>query len=89
MKIIDERKTQRKKKRKQKNETKEQQQQKENKKDWKEQARETSYSERVRTKWFCGEFKSGFMQKVCKDSIISKSNLKLALSIILKQRELY
>ena len=29
------------------------------------------------------------MQKICKDSIISKSNLKLALSIILKQRELY
>ena len=79
------------KKRKQKNKTKEQQQQKENKqkrKDRKEQGRERSYSERVKAKWFCCEFKLGFIQKICKDSIISKSNLELALSIILKQREL-
>ena len=57
-------------------------------KDRKEQGRERSYIERVRAKWFSCEFKLGFIQKICKDSIISKSNLELALSIIFKQREL-
>ena len=48
-----------------------------------------SYSERVRAKWFCFAFKLGFLLLVCKASLIFKSNLELALSIILKQRELY
>ena len=48
-----------------------------------------SYSERVRTKWFCCAFKLGFLQLICKPSLIFKSNLELALSIILKERELY
>ena len=48
-----------------------------------------SYSERVRAKWFCCVFKLGFLQLKCKASLIFKSNLELALSIILKQRELY
>ena len=48
-----------------------------------------SYSERVRAKWFCCAFKLGFLQLICKASLIFKSNLELALSIILKQRELY
>ena len=48
-----------------------------------------SYSERVRDKWFCWAFKLGFLQLICKASLIFKSNLELALSIILKQRELY
>ena len=48
-----------------------------------------SYSERVRTKWFCCTFKLGFLQLICKASLIFKSDLELALSIILKQRELY
>ena len=48
-----------------------------------------SYSERVRAKWFCCTFKLGFLQLICKASLIFKSNLELALSIILKQRELY
>ena len=48
-----------------------------------------SYSERVRAKWFCCAFKLGFLQLICKISLIFKSNLELALSIILKQRELY
>ena len=48
-----------------------------------------SYSERVRAKWFCCAFKLGFLQLICKASSIFKSNLELALSIILKQRELY
>ena len=48
-----------------------------------------SYSERVRAKWFCCAFKLGFLQLICKASLIFKSNLELALSIILKQRELH
>ena len=48
-----------------------------------------SYGERVRGKWFCCAFKLGFLQLICKTSLIFKSNLELALSIILKQRELY
>ena len=45
-----------------------------------------SYSERVRAKWFCCAFKLGFLQLICKASLIFKSNLELALSIILKQK---
>ena len=48
-----------------------------------------SYSERVRAKWFCCAFELGFFQLICKASLIFKSNLELALSIILKERELY
>ena len=48
-----------------------------------------SYSERVRAKWFCCAFKLGFLQLICKASLIFKSNLELALSISLQQRELY
>ena len=48
-----------------------------------------SYSERVRAKLFCCAFKLGFLQLICKASLIFKSNLELTLSIILKQRELY
>ena len=48
-----------------------------------------SYSERVRAKWFCWAFKLGFLQLICKASLIFRSNLELVLSIILKQRELY
>ena len=45
-----------------------------------------SYSERVRAKWFCCAFKLGFLQLTCKPFLIFKSNLELALSIILKHR---
>ena len=45
-----------------------------------------NYSERVRTKWFCCAFKLGFLKLICKASLSFKSNLELALSIILKQR---
>ena len=48
-----------------------------------------SYGEMVRAKWFCSAFKLGFLQSVFKTSLIFKLNLKLALSIILKQWELY
>ena len=49
---------------------------------------DTSYCERVRAKWFCYVFKLRFPQYICKASLIFKSNLELALSIILKEREL-
>ena len=48
-----------------------------------------SYSERVRAKWFCCAFKLDFFQFIDKGSLILKLNLEIALSIILKQRELY
>ena len=48
-----------------------------------------SSSERVRAKLFCCTFKLSFLQLICKASLILKSNLELALSMILKQRELY
>ena len=48
-----------------------------------------SYSERVSDKWICWVFKLGFLQLICKASLIFKLNLELALSIILKERELY
>ena len=78
MKIIDEREMQKKGK-------------KQNKanKDRKEQREYRSYSERVRAKWFSCAFKFGFFQLIYKDSLIFKSNLELAWSVILKQRELY
>ena len=44
------------------------------------------YSESERAKWFCWEFKLGFVQLICKTSLIFKSNLELVLSIILKDR---
>ena len=76
MKIIDERVTQKKQKQK---------------KNSKKQGGNGSYSERVRAKWFwffC-TFKLGFLRLISKASPIFKSNLELALSIILKERELY
>ena len=48
-----------------------------------------SYSERVRAKWFCCAFKLGFLQLICKTSLIFKSNLDSAPSIALKQREVH
>ena len=51
--------------------------------------RNRSYSERVRAKWFYCAFKLGFLQLICEASLIFNSNLELALSITLKQRELY
>ena len=55
----------------------------------KKQTCEGSYSDSVRAKWFCCTFKLGFVQLMCKASLISKWNLELALAIILKERELY
>ena len=50
---------------------------------------DTSYSESVRAKLFCFAFKLSFFQLMSKSSLIFKSNLELALSNILKERELY
>ena len=57
-------------------------------KDRKKQRRGASYRESVRAKWFCCTFKLGFVQLICKASLIFKSNIELALSIISKEREL-
>ena len=51
--------------------------------------RNRSYGQSVRAKCFCCAFKLGFVKLICKASLVFKSNLELALSIILKQRELY
>ena len=50
-----------------------------------------NYSEmvRVRAKWFCCAFNLGSVQLICNASLTFQLNLKLALSFILKQRELY
>ena len=58
-------------------------------KDSKKQRSAASYNESVRAKWFCCTLKLGFLQVICKASLIFKSNLELALLIILKERELY
>ena len=58
-------------------------------KDRKERRGDTSYSKSVRSKWFCCAFNLGFLQLICKASLIFKSNLELALSIILKEKELH
>ena len=55
----------------------------------KKQRGDGSYSDSVRAKWLCRAFKLGFVQLMCKASLIFKPNLELALSIILKERELY
>ena len=57
-----------------------------NKQRQKRTSRDRRYSERVRA--FCCAFKLGFLS-ICKASLIFKLNLELALSIIVKQRELY
>ena len=62
---------------------------KEKNKDKNEQRVYASFSESVRAKWFCCAFKLGFLQLICQASLISKLNLELALSIVLKERELY
>ena len=41
-----------------------------------------SYIERVRAKWFCCTFQLGFLELICKASLIFKSNLELILSVI-------
>ena len=56
--------------------------QKQKQKKGKKNKRDKNYSERVRAKWFCCAFKSGFLQLICKAS-------SLALPVILKERNLY
>ena len=58
-------------------------------KDRKKKTIDVSYSEKVRAKWFCCAFKLGFLQLICKAVSIFKLHLELALSIILKERDLY
>ena len=84
MKIIDERE-----RLKNPKKTKKQKNNKKKNKYRKKQRSDANYSESVRAKWFCCAFKLRFVQLICKASLIFKSNLDLALSIILKERELY
>ena len=58
-------------------------------KDRKKQRNGASYSESARDKWLCCAFKLGFVQLICKGSLIFMLTLELALSIILIERELY
>ena len=51
-------------------------------KDRKEQRDDASFNKRVRAKWFCCTFKVGFLQLICKDSLVFKSNLEVALSTL-------
>ena len=51
--------------------------------------RQKEANESVRAKWFCYAFTLGFLQLICEASLIFRSNVMLALSIILKERELY
>ena len=46
---------------------------KRNKKETEKNKGDKSYSERVRAKWFCCAFKLGFLQLICKASLIFKS----------------
>ena len=43
----------------------------------------------MRAEWFCCAFKLGSLQLLCKASLVFPSDSELALSIILKERELY
>ena len=58
-------------------------------KDRKKQRSGASYSESVKDKWFSCAFKLSFVQLIYKASSIFQSNLELALSITLKERELF
>ena len=65
----------------------------ENKEKWKKQRQKETkgwhkLSESVRAKGFCCAFKLGFVQLICKTSLIFMSNLELTLSIVLKERKL-
>ena len=48
----------------------------------------TKAKNKNKNKRFCCTFKLGFLQLICKTSLIFKSNLQLALSMILKETEL-
>ena len=50
---------------------------------------DASCSESVRVKWFCCAFNLRFLQLIFKASLIFKSILELASSVILKEREFY
>ena len=45
-------------------------------------------SEKVRAKWFCCAFKLGFLQLMCKASLIFESNLELTLSKFFKTKRI-
>ena len=85
MKVIDERGTK-------KQQQQQQQQTKKKNKTKKQRRKRTRETKPKVKKWelneFCCAFKLGFLQLISKASLIFKSNLELALSVILKEREL-
>ena len=64
-------------------------QNKQRKRERKEQGRTEAIVKEWELNDFVVAFKLSFLQVICQDSLIFQSNLEFALSIILKQRELY
>ena len=64
-----------------------------NKKKQQQQQKQSKGAEAIAKVWETNNFflalKLGFLELICKASLIFKSNLELALSTILKQRELH
>ena len=56
-------------------------------KDRKKRRKKEIKEERGGARWFCCAFKLGFLQLMCKASLVFKSNLELVLSITLKERQ--
>ena len=63
-----------------------QKKQKQRQKEEKKKRSGASYNENVRGKWFRCAFKLGFVESICKASLIFKSNLESALLIISRER---
>ena len=57
-------------------------------KDRKEQGVTEAIVKWVRAKWFCCAFKLGFFKLICNASLIFKSDLELAVSIIFKTKKI-
>ena len=53
-------------------------------KDRKKQRSGANYSESMRAKWFCWAFKLGFVELICKASLVFKSNIELKSRDIIK-----
>ena len=46
-----------------------------------------SYSDRARAKWFCSVFKLGFLQLICKASLIFKSDFRFSFTNYFKRKK--
>ena len=52
--------------------------------DRKKQRSGASYCESMRAKWFCWAFKLGFVELICKASLVFKSNIELKSRDVIK-----